>query len=422
MATGPRYTDELPQRVRLLIIGGGIHGVGLLHDMASRGWTDIHLVDKTTLGFGTSSRSTKLVHGGLRYLKRITDFGLVSEALRERRVLMELAPDLVNPVELLLPILKKGGMPRYMVKAGLTLYDRLAGKYRLNQHRMVPTEEVLQKAPMLDVEKLGAVYSFWDAQTDDLELVGRVGASARHLGAGITEGCEALAITPTDDGWNVQVRLANGVERTISALYVVNAAGPWANALLERSGVPPTHRAINNKGSHLLFPDIGLKAGLFLQSATDTRIFFLLPWQGHTLLGTTEELYEGDPDAVAVTEQEVEYLLKNCNRFLTRPLTTNDVVKVFAGLRWLAVEAGHTLTETTRSYVVGERASKRGLLMTLYGGKLTTYRNLSQTLGDRITRHFGEFRASRTDQATAWLQRGEAPGAPLVAQRFSNPA
>src|SRR5688572_18461828 len=125
------YTDELPTRVRVLVLGGGIHGAGVLHDMASRGWRDVHLLEKSRLGDGTSSKSTKLIHGGLRYLRRLSDFGLVAEALRERQTLMRLAPDLVTPVELLFPILKRGGMPRAMVKTGLSLYDRLAGRYRL---------------------------------------------------------------------------------------------------------------------------------------------------------------------------------------------------------------------------------------------------------------------------------------------------
>jgi glycerol-3-phosphate dehydrogenase len=408
--------------VRVLVLGGGIHGVGLLHDMASRGWRDIHLVEKSAIGCGTSSRSTKLIHGGLRYLKRLSDFGLVAEALRERRMLMDLAPDLVQPVELFFPILKQGGMPRLMVKAGLTLYDKLAGKYRLEPHRTVGDAEIEAKTPVLNRDAVGSVFSFWDGQTDDLGLVARVAASARKLGAGITEGCAATRIVPNEDGWSVEVRTRTGQLRTISALYVVNAVGPWANTLLEASGIPPTHRAINNKGSHLLFRDLGLKAGLFLQSSTDSRIFFLLPWQGFTLLGTTEELYEGDPDRVHVKDSEVQYLLANCNKFLKQPLGERDVLATFAGLRWLAVEVGHGISDTTRAYVIGERASRRGLLLTLYGGKLTTYRNLSKTLGDRITRHFGEFRPSLTDTPPSWAARAETPDWAQVATRFSSPA
>jgi glycerol-3-phosphate dehydrogenase len=414
------YQDELPARVRVLILGGGIHGVGVLHDVASRGWRDVHLVEKGRIGDGTSSKSTKLIHGGLRYLRRLGDFGLVAEALKERRVLMQLAPDLVRPVELLFPLLRKGGMPRPMIKAGLMLYDRLAGRQRLGTHQFLPPPAVAERAPILDRSKVTSVYSFWDAQTDDLGLVGRVAASAHKLGAGISEGVAVERMTQSEDGWNVVVRTRGGERRTISALYVVNALGPWAHTVLEASGIVPTHRAVNNKGVHLLFDDLGLKAGLFLQSLKgDGRIFFLLPWQGYTLLGTTESLYRDDPDALGVDPSEVAYLLDNCNAFLTRQLTPRDVRRTFAGLRWLALENGHSLTETSRAYDIGERPGKRGILLTIYGGKLTTYRNLAASIGDRITTHFGEFRRSRTEEPGMWLAPAEAPGVEGVLERFA---
>ncbi len=413
------YNDELPPRVRVLILGGGIHVVGVLHDLASRGWMDIHLVEKKSLGQGTSSKSTKLIHGGLRYLRRFSDFSLVAEGLRERRLLIGLAPDLVQPVEFLFPVIKSAGMPKFMVKAGLSLYDKLAGRYRLLPHRLVPADEVTAKAPMLDQSVCKGVYSFWDGQTDDLGLVYRVAASAKKLGAGISEGCEVTRIAPSEDGWTVDIRGPTGALKKISALYVVNCLGPWANTLLEASGITPTHRGINNKGSHLLFDDIGLKAGLFLQSSKgDGRIFFVLPWAGYTLAGTTEDLYSGDPDKVGVDDADVEYLLENCNQFLTKKLKRADIRQVFAGLRWLAVESGHGLSDTSRHHVLGERVSKRGLLMTLYGGKLTSYRNLSKLIGDRITNHFGEFAPSTTDRAESWVGASDTPEVPSVAERF----
>lgn len=397
--------DQIPVRVRVLVIGGGIHGVGVLHDLASRGWRDIHLVEKDRLGFGTSSKSTKLIHGGLRYLKRLRDFGLVTEALHERRMLMQLAPDLVQPVEMIFPVLKKGGMPGFMIKSGLALYDLLAGRAKLFKHRRLSPAEVGEKVPILDQSLVQKVYSFWDAQTDDLGLVRRVAASARKLGAGITTGCCATKVRPTDDGWEVDVVDAQGKQQTISALYVVNAAGPWAHRIFEESGIPPTYQAINNKGAHLLFEDIGLKAALFLQSTKgDGRIFFVLPWEGYTLVGTTESLYEGNPDTLGVDSTEVAYLLENINQFLTRKLAVSDIRRVFAGLRWLAVESGQNISETTRAFSLGENASRRGLMITIYGGKLTTYRHLSQVIGDRITRHFGEFKPSQTDSKSMWAK------------------
>jgi glycerol-3-phosphate dehydrogenase len=411
--------DQIPLRVRVLVIGGGIHGVGVLHDLASRGWKDIHLVEKGLLGSGTSSKSTKLIHGGLRYLKRLRDFGLVTEALHERRVLMQLAPDLVHPVEMLFPVLQKGGMPGFVVKTGLTLYDVLAGKAQLQKHRRLSAPEVSDKVPILDQRLVSQVYSFWDAQTDDLGLVQRVADSAKSLGAGITEHCRAVKARATPDGWEVDVVDASGKMHTISALYVVNGAGPWAHQILQDSGIQPPYQAINNKGAHLVFADIGLKSALFLQSKKgDGRIFFVLPWEGYTVVGTTETLYQGDPDVMAVDPSEVDYLLDNVNEFLTRKLKKSEILRVFAGLRWLAVESGHNISETTRAYTLGEKSSRRGLMITLYGGKLTTYRNLARVIGDRITKHFGEFKPSRTEEIGMWVKPTESSSVAAPLARF----
>ena len=413
------YTDDPPIRVRVLVLGGGIHGCGVLHDLVSRGWHDVHLVEKSKIGSGTSSKSTKLIHGGLRYLQRMSDFGLVTEGLNERRLLMELAPDLVKPVEFLFPVIRNAGMPRWMVKFGLSIYDKLAGRNRLGEHRLVSSEEVAFKAPQLDQDKCKVVYSFWDCQTDDLALVQRVAASAHKMGATISEHLEVVQIEANPDGWTVVVRKADGSRCAISALYVVNCLGPWANLILEKSGIPPNFRGLNNKGAHLLLPDIGLKSGLFLQSLkADGRIFFVLPWLGSTLVGTTEVLYTANPDRVRADERDIEYLLDNCNQFLRQPLVRSDVRQVFAGLRWLAVEEGRGLSDTSRHHVLGERISGRGLIITLYGGKLTAYRDLAQSIGDRILEHFGEFKASGTANKATWVTASDSPPVLAVDRRF----
>lgn len=408
----------LPSRVRVLVLGGGIHGVGVLHDLASRGWHDVCLVEKATLASGTSSRSTKLVHGGLRYLQRIRDFGLVAEALHERAILREAAPDLVTPLELYLPIVK-GGMPGWMVRTGLALYDVLAGKYKIHKHGVITDRnQVLQNTPMLDLDKTKKVLSFWDMQTDDAGLVRRVAASAEKCGGKIFENCEVLHLAASDDGWNVVVRDAQGKEHVISALYVFNALGPWSNRLLEQSKIKPKFGGVNSKGVHLLLPDMGHKAGLFLQSPEDKRIFFMLPWQGYTLLGTTEDRFDDHPDKLNIEEREVQYLLQHCNRYLRTPIKESDVKATFAGLRWLQVEDDRDLNTTTRSDAIGEHLSGRGLLLTLYGGKLTTYRHLAETIGDRITNHFGEFKASATEKPTMWIHPQDAETEKDVLTRF----
>lgn len=414
------YRDELPSRVRVLVLGGGIHGVGVLHDLASRGWKDIHLIEKGSIGSGTSSRSTKLIHGGLRYLKRISDFGLVTEALHERKKLQDLAPDLVKPMEFLFPIIKKAGMPQWQVKCGLFLYDGLSGRDNIGKHKYLNAQQLLEQAPFLDGSKISCGYSFWDSQTDDLSLVHRVAASARHLGAGITEQTQGLSIRATDDGWKVTLQDHLGVTREINSLYLVNALGPWANTILDKSGLAPTHKALNNKGSHLIFEDIGLKKGLFLQSLKgDGRIHFLLPWLGKTLLGTTEHHYEGSLDEVRISDEEVHYLLENTNALLKVPLLEKDISYTFSGLRWLPVEDGYNISQTSRSHILGEIPCRRGLLLTIYGGKLTTYRTLSASIGDRILKHFGEFQPSKTGSKENWVLGGSQPPS-FVDHRFQN--
>lgn len=414
------FSDELPTRVRVLVMGGGIHGVGILHDLASRGWKDIHLVEKSSVGSGTSSKSTKLIHGGLRYLKRITDFDLVSEALSERHLLKTLVPDLVKPVEFLFPILKGSGLPRWQVKVGLTIYDQLSGRLNIKGHKNIQISEAIQRAPILDGKKISSVYSFWDAQTDDLGLVYRVACSAKKLGATISEKTIVKGIRATDDGWKVTVQDQRGAHREISALYLINALGPWANKVLEESGIAPTHKAINNKGSHLILGDLGLKNGLFLQSFNgDDRIFFLLPWFGKTLLGTTEKIFDNDPDTVQISADEVDYLLGNINNFLSSHVTLKDIEYTFSGLRWLPIEEGKSISQTSRSHIIGEIACRRGLMLTIYGGKLTTYRSLALEVGNLVSKHFGDLSKSQTHLQSAWISGLECmEGPPSVESRF----
>lgn len=398
--------EQLPQKSEVTILGGGIHGVGVFHDLISRGISDITLIEKGDLGAGTSRKSTKLIHGGLRYLKRVTDFGLVREALRERELLLTIAPDLVQPVELLLPILRSGGERGWMVKVGLSLYDLLAGRKGIANHQKINLQQALEKAPILNTADISSLYSFWDAQTDDLALVNRVAASALNMGGEIFCGMGVERISHSEQGWQIEVS-QKGQKKAFFSKYVVNALGPWSNQLLEQSSMTPPFHAINNKGVHLLLPDLGLKAGLFLQSPEDNRIFFLLPWLGKTLLGTTEELYQGDPGKVSATEQDIEYLLAKCNRYLSRKLVSADVEESFAGLRWLIVDQTGDISKTSREYQIGFNNRGSHQLLTLYGGKLTCYRSLAEKIGDIVSSHLGVQAKSRTADPATWLKKDQ---------------
>ncbi|MGE0171582.1 MAG: glycerol-3-phosphate dehydrogenase/oxidase [Oligoflexales bacterium] len=397
-----RSNEKLPSRVRALVLGGGIHGVGILHDLASRGWKDIHLVEKNQLGSGTSSRSTKLIHGGLRYLKNPFDFDLVKEALSERGLLMQLAPDLVHPIRMMLPAFRNHGMPPQFLKIGLTLYDFLAGKAAFRKHEVISAKEFSHLAPMVRTDNIKKVFSFWDGQTDDLALVTRVAESAAILGGQISENCHAESVKPTDDGWEVLVRTARGEVKKISALYVINALGPWSNIFLNTSGIEPKILGLNNEGVHLLVKDLGFKSGVLFQLPGSKRIFFVLPWQGLTLIGTTEDLFAGSPDALRVREETVKHLLDSVNQFFNVRLHPNEILTTFSGLRWLPVQAKKSLSGLSRSAELGIHKSERGFLLTIYGGKLTTYRSLAKKVGDIVMSDFGEKRESKTDDPNFW--------------------
>lgn len=397
----------LPSRVRVLVIGGGIHGVGVLHDLVSRGWRDTFLIEKGRLGLATSARSTKLIHGGLRYLAHLRDWALVREALAERRLLLQLIPDLVSPVELILPVLKGSGPNGLLMGAGLSLYDVFAGRTSVARHQRLDVSALRRRVPALRHDQVKFGYSFWDAQTDDLCLVERVAASAVRLGGSYSEGMEALEVRPDADGWEVLVRnTSTGNVQSTRALYVVNCAGPWSNVLLQRSPglMKPSVEGLNNKGIHLLTEDLGLSVGLFLQSPEDRRIFFVLPWRGYTLVGTTESLFDGNPDEVVANQSEVSYLVERLTRYLDVPFSESKIVGVSAGLRWLPVEGHRSLSDTSRSDVIDEKVGTRGLCLTIYGGKLTTYRRLAESIGDRITQHFGEVTPSRTSLPEVWAR------------------
>lgn len=413
------YRNRLPEQTQVLVLGGGIHGVGILHDLASRGWKDIHLIEKARLGNGTSSKSTKLIHGGLRYLQHIRDFPLVSEALHERALLLELAGDLVKPLEIIFPLVQADLLNRMKIKAGLSLYDLLAGRSKIARHKTVSSAYVRERVPIFATDKLYKAFSFWDGQTDDLALVQRVAASAAALGAGISEGCKALRVQACEDGWLVDVASDQGELHTIKATYVLNLLGPWSNILLEQSGLTPHYLGLANKGIHLVLPDRGLQAGLIMQTLIDDRIFFMLPWMGHTLLGTTESLYAGDFDNITVEHEEVRYLLNAANHYLARPFKEQEIRSCFAGLRWLPATPGENPSTISREHVIGEHTGGKGLLFTLYGGKLTTYRSLAKIIGNRITRHAGAFVASTTHLKSQWIDAAKVQASPpSITTRF----
>lgn len=409
---------KLVNRYRVVILGCGIHGAGVAHDLASRGWRDVLVVDKSLIGSGTSSKSTKLIHGGLRYLQHPRDFPLVAEGLGERALLTRLVPDLVKPLPFVFPVMKHGGMPRFMIKVGLSLYDFLSRGRSLGSHSWMTPEQAFNDAPILDKSVFKGFYRFYDGQTDDLALVRRVASSARMLGATVAENLKAETITHEETGWRLKL-VGKNYDGYVTAKYVVNALGPWAHEILEASNLKPKVYGFNNSGIHLLVRDMGLKAGLFLQSPEDGRIFFVLPWQGYTLIGTTEDMFEGPPDQCKVEAYQVAYLLERCNRFLSVKLSEKDIISTFTGMRWLARDSAHSLSDTSRTHLITEHREGADILYTIYGGKLTAYRALSEELGDRISKAFGDRTPSATKSPTSWSKSEALPVDLSVPNRFS---
>lgn len=410
--------NDETNRYRVVILGGGIHGVGVLHDLASRGWRDTLLVEKGTLGQGTSSRSTKLIHGGLRYLEHVRDFSLVSEGLRERRLLMQVAPDLVKPLPLIFPVLHSGGMPRMMIKAGLSLYDFLAGAQGIGRHYSIDETEAQARVPTLDTSLFKHFYVFFDGQTDDLGLVRRVAKSAKSLGGHYREHTRAERIRPVADGFLVDLHTPTGLQ-TVSCRYIINALGPWAHEVFDASGISPKYVGINNKGAHIIVEDMGLKSGLFLQSPEDGRVLFVLPWQGKTLIGTTETEFSDKPDLLKTNSSDVAYILDHCNRYFRKKITENDIIGTFSGLRWLAKDPSAGLTDMSRSHLISQHRIGPGCIYTIYGGKLTAYRALSEEIGDMVVRHFGEDAPSRTADIKSWISPEIDTDLVPVPQRFA---
>ena len=377
--------------VDLLIIGGGITGAGIARDAALRGFR-VAVVDKGDFGAGTSSHSSRLIHGGIRYLEQ-RNFRLVFEASRERRVLLHIAPHLVRPLPFLFPVYRGARVPAWKLRAGMWLYDLLAAFRNVKAHRWLSTKQVRRAEPALKDRGLTGAALYWDAQTDDARLVLATMRSAARAGALVANYAEVASLLKPDG----QVRGAvvrdvlSGETRTVRALVVVNAGGPWVDALrrMDDAGASPLLRA--TKGAHVAVPRrrIGHERAITLFSAIDGRVMFVLPWGDLSYIGTTDTDADVSPDAVRVTAEDVTYLLRSANAaFPNAHLAANDVVSVWAGLRpLLGQDPAAAPSQVSREHRVVESAQG---LITIAGGKLTTYRVMARDVADRVAARLHE--------------------------------
>jgi glycerol-3-phosphate dehydrogenase len=390
------------ERFDVLVIGGGITGAGAALDAASRGLR-VALVEARDLASGTSSRSSKLIHGGLRYLEQL-DFKLVYEALRERDLLVsKLAPHLVKPVPFLFPLYRKV-VERPYVGAGLALYDAMEGTRRgVPHHRHLSARGALKRAPALSSDRLAGAMLYYDAQVDDARYTLAVARTAAAHGAVVATRVSAVGVVRGGDGVRVtgaRVRdEETGHEVTVTADCVVVCAGVWTDLVHEMAGVRAGYRVRMSKGVHIVVPREAVDADAGMIVRTEKSVLFFIPWGNRWIVGTTDTDWSGDRAEPAPTEEDIDYILGAANRVLARPLTRADVIAVYAGLRPLvavAAKESKPTTKLSREHVVDVPVPG---LASIAGGKFTTYRLMARDVVDAAVADFGrEVPSSVTEQ------------------------
>jgi glycerol-3-phosphate dehydrogenase len=380
------------ERFDILVIGGGITGAGAALDAASRGLR-VALVESRDLASGTSSRSSKLIHGGLRYLEQF-DFKLVYEALRERDLLVsKLAPHLVKPISFMYPLYKKV-VERPYVGAGLVLYDSMEGTRRpVPRHKHLTARSALKRAPALSPERLAGAMLYYDAQVDDARHTLTVARTAAAHSAVVATRVSATGLLRSADGRITGARVRDeetGRELTVAAEAVVICAGVWTDLVHELAGVKAGYRVRMSKGVHIVVPRAAVDASTGMIVRTEKSVLFFIPWGDHWIVGTTDTDWSGERAEPAPSAEDVEYILAAANRVLARPLTRADVIGVYAGLRPLVDPAesngSKPTTKLSREHVVDVPVPG---LASIAGGKFTTYRLMARDVVDAAVADFG---------------------------------
>ena len=389
----------------LLIIGGGINGAGIARDAAGRGLS-VLLVEKNDLAAATSSASSKLIHGGLRYLEQY-EFRLVAEALSEREVLLNIAPHLVHPLRFVMPHVPEL-RPRWMIRAALYLYDHLGRRTRLASSHGVDLNASPYGAGLNPAVKKGFVYS--DCRVDDARLVVVNAMSAHALSAQIATRTECLFAKRAGLRWQARMRDADGVTRTVTAAALVNAAGPWVKQVLnERLHQSSADNVKLVKGSHIVVPKQYEGEHACILQNDDRRVVFMIPYEEKfTLIGTTDVALSGDPSDPAASAEEIAYLCRAANRYLARPVAPADVLWNYAGVRPLYDDGSANPSAITRDYTLRLDADAGAApVLSVFGGKITTYRKLAEHALAKLEQWFPDMRSAWT--AGTPLPGGELP-------------
>ncbi len=371
----PRYLSRFSNKnFDLLVVGGGINGAAIANLAASLGLS-VALVEKNDWASGTSSKSTKLLHGGIRYLENF-EFDLVAESLKERHIQWKSVPHLVKPMRFIVPVYRGVGRPLWMMKLGVWLYDFLSGKYSLGSHGHLSLEEMARVSPGIRKEGLLGGVSYFDAQMDDARICLENVLMARKRGAQVANYCEVTDFLK-ENGRTVGVRLYDAILQDaceVRANNIVVAAGPWADFVRHKDTPRSRSRLRTTKGVHVVLRGNGGQDAFLLQSLKDKRIFFMIPFWGNRLIGTTDTDYAERPDDVRTDQQDLDYLLSQARQFFPKmDFSLSQVICTFAGLRPLVHEHGSP-SKISRKHVIERNYSGVYYVM---GGKYTTYRAIA---------------------------------------------
>ena len=390
----------------MLIVGGGINGAGIARDAAGRGLSVV-LCEKDDLASHTSSASTKLIHGGLRYLEHY-EFGLVRKALIEREVLLRAAPHIMWPMRFVMPH-DKGQRPSWMIRAGLLIYDFLAKREILPGSGGIDLRSHPAGKPLKPEFTKGFVYS--DGWVDDARLVVLNALDAAEKGAQVFTHTACESARRVGDRWQATLRRAGGSSVDVHARALVNAAGPWAASFLEGALRQPTGKALRLvKGSHIIVRKLFDHPYAYIFQNPDGRIVFAIDYeQDFTLVGTTDLEYHGDTNKVEIDRTEIEYLCELTQRYFRKPITPQDVVWSYSGVRPLLEDDSANASEITRDYKLAIDDATAPLL-SVFGGKITTFRKLAEEAVDMIAPRLGNHRPTWTEHAC--LPGGDLYGAP----------
>ncbi|KVG66099.1 glycerol-3-phosphate dehydrogenase [Burkholderia pseudomultivorans] len=398
-----------PNRYDLLVVGGGINGAGIARDAAGRGLS-VLLCEQDDLASHTSSCSTKLIHGGLRYLE-YKEFGLVRKALQERETLLRAAPHIMWPLRFVMPHMPNL-RPAWLIRIGLFLYDHLAKRELLPGSRGIDMRRHAAGAPLVDSIRRGFVYS--DGWVDDARLVVLNALDAKERGARILTRTKLVGAERRGDEWEARLQHADGSIRVVQARAIANAAGPWVGEVLHGAlGRGAQHSVRLVKGSHIITRRLFDHDHAYIFQNPDKRIIFAIPYEhDFTLIGTTDVEYTSDPAKVAIDRDETQYLCDSINRYFKRKISPADVHWTYSGVRpLLEDENAANASAVTRDYRLELDDGAGAPLLSVFGGKITTFRKLAEEAGDLLCRALGR-------EAPAWTAGAPLPGGDITGAKF----